>query len=66
MAVTAVGSTADAAPVENNQRVEMERRDRAEESKRRDEVAKRESPPDRGRVEQRNSDGDRAEVSRGR
>ncbi len=26
----------------------------------------RETPPDRGRVEKRNSDGDRSEVSRGR
>lgn len=60
MAVSGVGSTGPTPEVRNS-KAEREPRDRDPVEARR-----RESPSDRGRVESRNSDGDRAEVSRGR
>lgn len=59
MEVSGVGSTGPK-PEVRNAKAEREPRDRESVE------ARRETPPDRGRVETRNSDGDRSEVSRGR
>lgn len=60
MAIDGVGSTGEVPPSRNTN-VERPREREPE-----PEPPRRESPPDRGRVESRNSDGDRSEVSQGR